>query len=67
MLTFPFIPGFVGRMAVVVLVGLGVVGGLIRAGLLRLGSGGVAEGGWDWVLCAGVYGGVMAIVAGVIA
>ncbi|ETS02441.1 hypothetical protein M419DRAFT_78030 [Trichoderma reesei RUT C-30] len=61
---FSVIPGFVGRMTVVLLVGLGGAAALLQSGLFAL----VAEerSTLDWVLCAGVYGGVMAVIAGII-
>ncbi|RFU77752.1 hypothetical protein TARUN_4463 [Trichoderma arundinaceum] len=61
---FSVIPGFVGRMTVVLLMGLGGAIGLLQSGLFNL----VAEdrSTLDWVLCAGVYGGVMAVIAGII-
>ena len=63
-LTFSVIPGFVGRMVVVFLVGLGVLSGSIQGGFVHLkGDGAAAIGGWDWLVCAGAYGGVMAVVA----
>jgi hypothetical protein len=63
-LTFPVVPSFVGRMVVVLLVGLGVLSGSTQAGFVRLtGNGSGSMGGWDWLMCAGVYGGVMAVVA----
>ncbi|KAL6815789.1 hypothetical protein GGI42DRAFT_312328 [Trichoderma sp. SZMC 28013] len=61
---FAVIPGFVGRMTVVFLVGLGGAIALFQSGLLNS----LAEdrSTLDWVLCAGVYGGVMAVIAGII-
>lgn len=61
---FSVIPGFVGRMTVVFLVGLGGAAALLQSGLFNS----VAEdrSTLDWVLCAGVYGGVMAVIAGII-
>ncbi|KAL6870468.1 hypothetical protein J3F83DRAFT_682050 [Trichoderma novae-zelandiae] len=61
---FAVIPGFVGRMTVVFLVGLGGATALLQSGLFAL----VAEerSTLDWALCAGVYGGVMAVIAGII-
>jgi hypothetical protein len=64
-LTFPVIPAYVGRMTVVLLVGLSVLSGLMQSGLVRFsGEGSAVVGTRDWLLCAGVYGGVMAITAG---
>ncbi|EHK23485.1 uncharacterized protein TRIVIDRAFT_220749 [Trichoderma virens Gv29-8] len=61
---FAVIPGFVGRMTVVFLVGLGGAAALLQSGLLNS----LAEdrSTLDWVVCAGVYGGVMAVIAGII-
>ncbi|KAL7938891.1 hypothetical protein V8C35DRAFT_90450 [Trichoderma chlorosporum] len=61
---FSVIPGFVGRMTVVFLVGLGGAVALLQSGYLNS----LAEdrSTLDWVLCAGVYGGVMAVIAGII-
>ncbi|KAL6898991.1 hypothetical protein GGI43DRAFT_423467 [Trichoderma evansii] len=63
-ISFAVIPGFVGRMTVVFLVGLGSAAALFQSGLLNS----VAEDRsmMDWLLCVGVYGAVMAIIAGVI-
>lgn len=62
--SFAVIPGFVGRMTVVFLVGLGSAAALFQSGLLNS----VAEDRsmTDWLLCVGVYGAVMAIIAGII-
>ncbi|KAM0262449.1 hypothetical protein ACHAQJ_001703 [Trichoderma viride] len=61
---FSVIPGFVGRMTVVFLVGLGGAAALFQSGLLDF----IAEdrSTLDLLLCAGVYGGVMAVLAGII-
>ena len=56
-LTFAVIPGFVGRMAVVLLVALAVFGTQAQAGTVGIET-------RDLVVCAGVYGGVMAVLAG---
>lgn len=62
--SFAVIPGFIGRMTVVFLVGLGSAAALFQSGLLRS----VAEtrSMTDWLLCVGVYGAAMAIIAGII-
>jgi hypothetical protein len=62
--SFAVIPGFVGRMTVVFLVGLGSAAALFQSGLLHS----VAESRsmTDWLLCVGVYGAVMAIIAGIV-
>ncbi|KAI0404670.1 hypothetical protein F4802DRAFT_216338 [Xylaria palmicola] len=59
-LTFLVIPGFIGRMTVVCLVGPGVVGGLVQAKVIRF------QASTDFCLGVGLYGGVMAVLAGVI-
>ncbi|KAL7797297.1 hypothetical protein V8C37DRAFT_399909 [Trichoderma ceciliae] len=61
---FSVIPGFVGRMTVVLLVGLGGAAALLQSGLLNSVTGDRST--LDWALCAGVYGGVMAVIAGII-
>jgi hypothetical protein len=61
-LTFSVIPGFLGRMTVTMLVALGVVGALMQRGVLD----GRAALGKEGVVCVGIYGGVMAIVAGIV-
>lgn len=73
-LAFAAIPGYIGRMAVVFVVLVGVVGALLQQGeLIGLGSGsGNGSGGasgygrtMDVLVCAGCYGVVMAVLAGV--
>ena len=64
-LTFAVIPGFVGRMTVVLLVGLSLVGSLMQSGSLDLGADG-SNSSLDILLCAGVYGGAMAVVASMV-
>ncbi|KAK6213231.1 hypothetical protein QIS74_09233 [Colletotrichum tabaci] len=65
-LAFAVIPGFVGRMAVVLLVAVGVAAGVVQAGLF---SGGVDRpakvAATEGLLASGVYVGVMAVVAGI--
>lgn len=61
-LTFTVIPGFVGRMTVVGLVAGGVVTALMQSRAV-----GVAMLGRDSLVCGGVYGGVMIVVAGIMA
>ncbi|KAJ0163582.1 hypothetical protein CTA2_2754 [Colletotrichum tanaceti] len=65
-LAFAVIPGFVGRMAVVFLVAVGVAAGVVQAGLF---SGGVNRpakvAATEGLLASGVYVGVMAVVAGI--
>lgn len=62
-LTFPIIPGFFGRMTVVILIALGVIGASFQSGVI----GQDQINGRDWVPCAMIYGGVMAVIAGFIA
>ncbi len=57
-LTFTVIPGYLGRMTVVLLVGMGVVAGLIQAGVA-----GRDLLGRERVACGLVYGGLTAVVA----
>lgn len=66
-LAFAVIPGFVGRMAVVLLVAVGVAAGVAQAGLFSsLGSDRPARvAATEGVLASGVYVGVMAVVAGI--
>lgn len=61
--TFSVIPTFAGRIAVVLLVGAGVATALMQSGVVRL----LGRGALDWILCAGIYGGTMAAVAGTLA
>lgn len=58
-LTFSVIPGYLGRMAVVALVALGVLGGLLQSRLIGLHA---TKG---FCICAGAYGAIMAVIAGV--
>lgn len=63
-LTFVFIPGFLERMVIVVLVFSGVGTAVVQSGMLaRLPNRGVL----DCVICAGLYGAVMAVVANIVA
>ncbi|KND89395.1 hypothetical protein TOPH_06051 [Tolypocladium ophioglossoides CBS 100239] len=61
--TFSVIPTFAGRIAVVLLVGTSVATALMQSGAVRL----LDRGMRDWILCAGIYGGAMAAVAGALA
>jgi hypothetical protein len=61
-LTFNVIPGFIGRITVVGLVASGVVFALMQAGVV-----GKKCFGREGLICGGVYGGVMIIIAGIIA
>jgi hypothetical protein len=62
-ITFHVIPGFIGRMTVSFLVALGVFGALVQSGIT--GSGVLLEK--EGAMCAAIYGGVMSIVAGIMA
>ncbi|KAI1385966.1 uncharacterized protein F4822DRAFT_432825 [Hypoxylon trugodes] len=58
-LTFLIIPGYLGRLTVVFLVGLSILGGLIQGGI-------VAVRTWELLICVGLYGAVMAVIAGIV-
>ncbi|TVY83321.1 hypothetical protein LSUE1_G004780 [Lachnellula suecica] len=60
-LTFSVIPGFVGRVTVSSLVSCGVLGALIQGSVIDQSMLLRSEG----LMCAGIYGGVMIVVAGV--
>ncbi|RYP08297.1 hypothetical protein DL765_008839 [Monosporascus sp. GIB2] len=60
-LTFAVIPGYLGRMAVVVLVGVGALAAVLQGNLGTLGS------TRDMCIIAGCYGAIMAVLAGVMA
>jgi hypothetical protein len=60
-LTFNVIPNFIGRLTVTLLVAMFATFGLIQSGIL--GQGGLL--GREGCVCAGIYGGVMIIMAGV--
>lgn len=60
-LCFPMIPSFVGRMAVVLLVGLSVVGCMAQSGGIETGM----SQGSDLAYSTAIYAGVMAVAAGV--
>jgi hypothetical protein len=62
-LTFAVIPGFLGRMTVVMLVAMGTVGALCQSGI----AGRDLLGNVEWASCAVIYTGVMVVVAGVFA
>jgi hypothetical protein len=62
-LTFAVIPGFLGRMTVVMLVAMGIVGALYQSGV----AGRDLLGNMEWASCAVIYAGVMVVVAGVFA
>ncbi|KAH8668982.1 hypothetical protein BX600DRAFT_266148 [Xylariales sp. PMI_506] len=56
-LTFSVIPGFMGRMTVVLLVGLGILGALVQARVMPM------HASWDFLACAAGYGLVMATLS----
>lgn len=58
-LTFPVIPGFLGRLTVTGLVAGGVMGSLIQAGVVTAGHLVEREG----LICGGLYLGGMAVIA----
>jgi hypothetical protein len=58
-LTFPVIPGFMGRLTVTGLVAGGVMGSLIQAGVVTAGH--LLER--DGLVCGGVYLGAMVVIA----
>ncbi|EEY17398.1 predicted protein [Verticillium alfalfae VaMs.102] len=55
-------------MAVVTIVAGGLLAALLQAGVLRMGANGLVGlgGTQDCILCVGVYGAVMAVVAGIL-
>jgi hypothetical protein len=61
-LTFNVIPNYIGRLTVTLLVAIAVVGALIQSQILSQG----ALLGRESITCAGIYGGVMIIMAGII-
>lgn len=64
-LMFSVIPGFAGRFAVIMMVGLSVFGSLAA----QVGEGGKGRGmelGRDFFISTALYGGVMAAVAGIV-
>ncbi|KAI1478727.1 hypothetical protein F4774DRAFT_419297 [Daldinia eschscholtzii] len=58
-LTFLIIPGYLGRLTVVFLVGLGILGALIQGGIVAIRT-------WELSVCVGLYGAVMAVIAGIV-
>lgn len=56
-LTFGVIPGYLGRIAVVLLVGLGILGMLIQGRVVGV------RATRDFLICASFYGGIMATIA----
>lgn len=65
-LAFPSIPGILGRLIVVFLVGMSVAGSVVQSGSV-VGPGSSAAGGYsrDLFVSVAVYTGVMGVVAGV--
>ncbi|KAI2616753.1 hypothetical protein GGR54DRAFT_641345 [Hypoxylon sp. NC1633] len=59
-LTFLIIPGYLGRLTVVFLVGLGTLGALIMGRIVTVRT-------WELLTCVGLYGAVMAVIAGIVA
>ncbi|KAI0104743.1 hypothetical protein GGR51DRAFT_561016 [Nemania sp. FL0031] len=59
-LTFLVIPGFIGRMTVVCLVGIGILGALVQAEVIKL------QATQEFCVSIGLYGGVMAVLAGMV-
>lgn len=61
-LTFVVISGFMGRMTVVLLVGVGVTVALTQSGVFAI----MAEkhGAQSWLPFVAIYGGLMAVIAG---
>ncbi|KAI1453640.1 hypothetical protein F4805DRAFT_469924 [Annulohypoxylon moriforme] len=58
-LTFLIIPGYLGRLTVVILVGLGILGALFQGQIVAIRT-------WELLTCVGLYGAVMAVVAGIV-
>ncbi|KAI0179636.1 hypothetical protein GGR52DRAFT_568408 [Hypoxylon sp. FL1284] len=58
-LTFLVIPGYLGRLTVVFLVGLGILGALIQGQIVSIRT-------RELLVCVGLYGAVMAVIAGVV-
>lgn len=60
LLTFLVIPGFIGRMTVVSLVGIGILGALIQGKVVKL------QASQELCVSVGLYGGVMAVLASMV-
>ncbi|KAI1763222.1 hypothetical protein GGR53DRAFT_521103 [Hypoxylon sp. FL1150] len=58
-LTFLIIPGYPGRLTVVFLVGLSILGALIQGQVIPVRT-------WELFVCVGLYGVVMAVIAGIV-
>lgn len=61
-LAFSAVPGFVGRLTVVLLVGLSAMGSVVQSGVIKKG----VDSSTDMMYITAVYAAVMAVVAGVI-
>ncbi|KAI1291392.1 hypothetical protein F5Y03DRAFT_34423 [Xylaria venustula] len=59
-LTFLVIPGFIGRMTVVCLVGIGILGALVQGNVMKL------RASQEFCISVALYGGVMAFLAGMV-
>ncbi|KAI0973701.1 hypothetical protein F4678DRAFT_408029 [Xylaria arbuscula] len=59
-LTFLVIPGFIGRMTVVCLVGIGILGALVQGRVMKL------QASQEFCISVALYGGVMAFLAGMV-
>ncbi|KAI0424689.1 hypothetical protein F5Y09DRAFT_130523 [Xylaria sp. FL1042] len=59
-LTFLVIPGFIGRMTVVCLVGSGILGALVQGNVMKL------RASQEFCISVGLYGGVMAFLAAMV-
>ncbi|GAW17774.1 hypothetical protein ANO14919_072410 [Xylariales sp. No.14919] len=59
-LTFLVIPGFIGRMTVACLVGIGVLGALVQGEVMKF------QASQQLFVSVGLYGGVMALLAGMV-
>ncbi|KAH9993878.1 hypothetical protein F4779DRAFT_221915 [Xylariaceae sp. FL0662B] len=59
-LTFSAISNYLGRMTVVALVGSGILWALMQGGILN------AHASREFCICVGIYGAVMAVIAGIV-
>ncbi|TGJ83794.1 hypothetical protein E0Z10_g4944 [Xylaria hypoxylon] len=59
-LTFLVIPGFIGRMTVACLVGIGILGALVQGKVVKF------QASQQLFVSVGLYGGVMALLAGMV-
>jgi hypothetical protein len=58
--TFLVIPGFIGRMTVVCLVAIGTLGALVQGKVIGV------QATQEFCVCVGLYGSVMAVLAGMV-